>query len=310
MSKGILIIILVLATIVKCVEWHKKTIFFAVNVEQFENLTHSSLFSSISTKAVIVKNLSSGQCSESNIGSLIELAKASKIKVVIDVQNCFDDDILGNLKSSHVNQFDQNFVRRFKTFVKHWMTKDVDGFKLDVDHVDEDSLTHLIQDFEDILRDSEEKLILIEFDGDFLLKSLPKVKLIHNEVNLNILSSDIGWILRDNMKHDKGEAFNYVKILLPGFLVIDENFNIDDYSKFFDLRNKEKFSSKGSKETIKLEENFLAFKLEVEVEHESFVVIANLAAEKIKLELNSKSDIDVFRKVVTTSSALSALKEG
>lgn len=114
-------------------------------------------------------------------------------------------------------------------------------------------------------------------------------------------NADTGWRIQNN-DNLSANALNFVKVLLPGFIVLDESY-LPEYSKLLELRKLEAFQ-KGATEITVITKNISVLKRSWDVRN-SFIFVANMDSEKQILKLE-----EAEHRKVATSSPLSAYMEG
>jgi hypothetical protein len=119
-------------------------------------------------------------------------------------------------------------------------------------------------------------------------------------------SSYVTFFLHHPNNYESDESSNIawtLQMLLPGFVVLDESINVEEYLSFLRLRSFKTFQS-GSVETINLRDDVMVVKRELEG-YETFLAVMNLGSEETEVDLNGIVDEAKSRKVAAASSGSS-----
>lgn len=299
---------------VKCVEWHKNAIFYSMKMENFKKSSELSYLKKFGVKALILKDVVKGECFDENtkallIDELIVSTHEYDLKVIIDlryfltIQNKFftskDKEAFPRLDNIDLSVHYQNTVNELKVVMTQWISRGVDGFKVEFEAIAEENddrtlLNIFINDLEIFLKewsDNEEKIFMIETSDTFSMSQTP----LKN-------SSYVIFFLNHPNNYESNESSNrawILQILLPGFVVLDESINIEEYSTLLALRKHETVKN-GNVQTINLKEDVLVLKRELEG-YETFAAVINLGPEKITVDFKDVFEFSGYKIAAVSS---------
>ena len=314
MLKKYFLFLAILFIEVKCVEWQKNAIFYSIKMENFKKSNDLSKLKDFGVKSLILKDVVKGECFDDEskalmIDEMIVSTHELDIKIVIDLQyfltieNKFfsssSKETSPKSENIDLNLHYQNTINELKVVMTHWISRGVDGFKVDFESIAEDNdnrqlLNIFIGDLEKFLKEwseHENKIFLIETSDNFSMAQTP----VKN-------SSFVTFFLDRQTKYENDESSNnawILQILLPGLVVLDDSINAEEYLSFLKLRNHQTFQT-GSVETINLRDDVLVLKRELKG-YETFIIFINLGEENVEIDWQEITGDSKNKKVAATS---------
>lgn len=240
------------------------------------------------------------------IEELIETAQEINLKVLIDLRNTLKVNLQPPISKSKSKINDRKVavsesLTRMKNIARLWLSRNVDGFKVNLQGSD-------LQLFKSIVKD-ESKIILTE-TRERMNPLGANLFYIFQDIITDASCSlpNVGWKVESHVAEKQQNVFNLLKILSAGFVVLDESADLLELQAFLELRKLETFKN-GNCEISKRGENFLILKRELTA-HESFTVIINMKPQSSIFDLTHIETADVNFKFVVTSSQHSAYNKG
>jgi hypothetical protein len=181
MFKRFQLFLVILLIDVKC-EWHKDAIFYSMKMENFKKAHELSHLKEFGISALVLKDVvKGGECFDEKskallIDELIVSTHEFDLKIIIDLQYSLTienkffaskaKEIAPRVDNIDLSVHYQNTVNELKVAMTHWISRGVDGFKVNFEAIAEDNddrqlLNIFIGDLEKFLKEwsEEEKKI-------------------------------------------------------------------------------------------------------------------------------------------------------
>lgn len=266
--------VLIAYIIVQCAEPRENRIFYEASMQNLENETKLSELKAQGVEAVILKECLNE--SQHKLSELILQAHELELKVLVEFHSKQCEKSFAEAEET-LKHFDENIGAMHESSV----LEAFDGYKINCK--DCSALQSLLDSFKESFLSKD--LIIIESGNcDFNMSSHLVVLNEIEEINNIRNSVRFGWKLQSQPFSSEAKILNFIKVLLPGFLIIESFESFPELSAFIQLRQSEIFK-KGAFTLSKTSNDFIILKRELE-SISSFSVIGNLNEAITVLQLD------------------------